>query len=460
MALNLNVQWEVRTTGVDTNGGGFRAGAAGTDWTLQDAAQYSVTDAVTAGTTTITSATANFGTDVVGNVLYITGGTGSIAADWYEIISRTNSTTIVVDRSTGLSVGTGATLKIGGALLTIQKALDLCTVNEMRVWAKSGTYSISTALTTPLRSVSLPTRLQGYGTTRGDGTRATISVTAAVDAFSGSGSGWFIANFDIDGTSTGTNGINITAEAWHVVNCKIHHFTALGITGSGARRSHTWCEVNNNGTGGISVSGADITVYGCYVHDNTGPGLTSTAGSFQVRACLVANNTGASSDGLDVSSGGTGSFSAEGCVFYGNGRDGLRTTWTSIFRGNLSVKNCLFVNNGGFGFSSTNAANDKAALWLDYNAFFNNTSGARNNLNASAHDVTLTGDPFTNAAGNDFTLNNTAGAGAACRAAGFPGTLSGLTTPIGYQDIGVYRHQDPASGGGGLRLAGHGGLAA
>ena len=64
MALSANTVLEVRNGGSDTNGGGFVTGAAGTDWSQQDAAQYSVTDGVTAGTTTITSATANFGTDV------------------------------------------------------------------------------------------------------------------------------------------------------------------------------------------------------------------------------------------------------------------------------------------------------------------------------------------------------------------------------------------------------------
>lgn len=107
MPIGAACVWEVRTTGNDTNGGGYAGG--GTDWSQQDAAQYSVTDGVTAGTTTITSATANFGTDVVGNVMYVQGGSGSITAGWYQIVSRTNSTTIVVDRSTGLTAGTGVT---------------------------------------------------------------------------------------------------------------------------------------------------------------------------------------------------------------------------------------------------------------------------------------------------------------------------------------------------------------
>ena len=65
----------------------------------------------------------------------------------------------------------------------------------------------------------------------------------------------------------------------------------------------------------------------------------------------------------------------------------------------------------------------------------------------------LTGDPFVDAANGNFQLNNTAGAGAACRAAGFPGTVPGLSA-VGYADIGVYQHQDPAGGGGLARIIG------
>jgi len=91
------------------------------------------------------------------------------------------------------------------------------------------------------------------------------------------------------------------------------------------------------------------------------------------------------------------------------------------------------------------------ALGVDFNAVGGNTSGNYSQIPSGPHDVTLTGDPFTNAAGNDFSLNNVAGAGAACRNAGFPGALPGLATPLGYADIGVYRHQDTSSTGRGFR---------
>ena len=95
MAIQASTVWEVRTTGSNTNGGGYTSG--GTDYSQQDSPQIAVTDAVANGTTTITSATANFNSSHVGNIIYLAGGTGSLAATKREVISITNSTTIVVD---------------------------------------------------------------------------------------------------------------------------------------------------------------------------------------------------------------------------------------------------------------------------------------------------------------------------------------------------------------------------
>src|SRR5918993_643506 len=60
-------------TAPPANGGGFVAGATGTDYSQQDAPQVAVTDAVANGTTTITSDAAAFATTHVGNIIYLAG---------------------------------------------------------------------------------------------------------------------------------------------------------------------------------------------------------------------------------------------------------------------------------------------------------------------------------------------------------------------------------------------------
>jgi len=48
VALSAAQILEVRSTGSDANGGGFKAGASGTDYSQQDAAQYALTGLTTA----------------------------------------------------------------------------------------------------------------------------------------------------------------------------------------------------------------------------------------------------------------------------------------------------------------------------------------------------------------------------------------------------------------------------
>src|SRR4051794_28973064 len=99
--------WEVRTAGADTNGGGYVSG--GTDYSQNDhknaagcvscgstTANLSTTDAVANGTTTITSASAAFTSSITGNMIYLQGGSGSLAAGWYQA-TYVSSTSITVD---------------------------------------------------------------------------------------------------------------------------------------------------------------------------------------------------------------------------------------------------------------------------------------------------------------------------------------------------------------------------
>lgn len=83
-----------------------------------------VTDAVTNGTTTITSATAAFVASDVGRYIWVEGGTGTITGAYYTVVTVTNATTIVVNTATGLTTGTGATLTVSSNV-TVDRATGL-----------------------------------------------------------------------------------------------------------------------------------------------------------------------------------------------------------------------------------------------------------------------------------------------------------------------------------------------
>lgn len=435
MALSSATIWEIRSGGSDTNGGGYVSG--GTDWSLQNAAQYAVTDAVTNGTTTITSATANFGTDVVGNILYIAGGTAPITAGWYQIISRTNATTIVVDRSTGLTAGTGATLNIGGALASPAVACGAAsTGNTIYVKYDASPYLITSTTANVAggrlapAAGSIAINLIGYDTDR-----SLNNSDANIPTLKASGiSSTTIVSFN----STTSTARNI------IVDCdSLSTMVAFGLgTGRGfytrlkamnsttgfSATSHLYgCWAYNCTTGYSSCS----NLYGCYAEGGT-TGFAMSSGG-QAHHCIA---DGCGGDGFTATAFG---FFLTNCVAYGCTLDGF----DSPAVGTVYV-NCIAYGNGNFGFRHSTQT-------LMYScAGATNTSG---NFNGSPVQIPafdhLSSDPFTDAAAGDFSLNNDSGEGLDCRGTGFPGIWFGPASTTGYPDIGAVQHQDTFGSGGG-----------
>jgi hypothetical protein len=84
------------------------------------------------------------------------------------------------------------------------------------------------------------------------------------------------------------------------------------------------------------------------------------------------------------------------------------------------LNNNLFVSNGGYGVLLVNIS--QHYQFSDRNAFYNNTSGqvSGGTLNNS---ITLTADPFVDAANGDFNIADNYGGGQALRAVNY--TLGG-----------------------------------
>ena len=229
-------------------------------------------------------------------------------------------------------------------------------------------------------------------------------------------SGWSIQNFIVDGNSqTSIRGIDFTSGYHNIArNCLVKNCTNNGISSSGDSVTSIFvCEVTAcSGSNGavVLVAGGSITLEDSYVHANTVTGVYCGGAAF-VSRCIIAGNTGAS-DGIYLS---TWPVWIRNCTIYGNGRHGIYDPSYWIL--NTIVGN-IITGNGGYGINAAIMTPSGQDARCDYNAFYNNTSGARNIVLAGDHDVTLTGDPFMNAAAGDFSLNSTAGAGAACRGAG------------------------------------------
>ena len=418
------------------------------DYSQQAAAQFTYTDLASAGAgLTVSSAATPFQKWHVGNALVVTGGT-NFTAGRYVIasVSVANVATVVGAGNITSGIGASGTGGMGGAFASPAMPGGFLVASN-RIFIKTGTYtstSASTNISNGCLSIGVGSvSVEGYDTVRGDlnalgatGTRPTITADGVITTFTLINHTTFNGqdkHLILNGNSrTSSRGLSVSSNA--VVNVKAMNCTNSGFSGAGNYVNcwATGCSTQPAFTGGQGV------YFGCVASGNTVTGFNSASNLVVYVRCLSANNSGASSDGFAMA----GSVvSLHECTSYGNGRDGVRVTGGQPF----TAVNNLLEGNSGFGINSTSIFTE-----LVNNAYYNNTSGATS-LSSSTRllnigAVTLTGSAFTNAAGGDFSLNTTAGGGAACRAAGFPGAFPGVST-TGYLDIGAAQHADTASGG-------------
>lgn len=438
MALSANTVWEVRTAGSDTNGGGFVRGAAGTDFSQANSANSgssnkSTTNAVAAGTTTITSATANFTAAIVGNIVYFAGGTGSIAATWRQVTAFTNSTTITID--TLIASSTGMTMNIGGAMGSLGNVGALI-LQSHAVFIKSGTYSITSASTNIpggcFSSSAALIQIQGYGVSRNDFGTAPVLQASGISTFTiltVSGVGPLLQNLTFNGASlTSSRGLSMTSGATSGLAylCTGENCTNSALVVATNQAVLHTCQATGCSTA-VAISAQNCFQCESYLNSFSGfSGASESIYSF----CLAYRNSGTTSDGFAPA----GNAILLNCDSYGNGRDGVRAA------GTIMVINCIAEANVGYGVNG----NSQVARITNLGTY-NNGSGATN-LTATVGDfsfglVAASSSFFVSALSGNFALNNTAGAGAAARGAGLPGEFPAGTT-TGYIDMGGAQHPD------------------
>ncbi len=424
------------------------------DYSQGTSAQFSYTDLASAGSGLLVSSVAiPFGKQMVGNALVITAGTNFNTGRYLiASVSAGFVATVIGGGNITSGVGVSGVGGQGGALATVQKGLDQMVqsgaVADTICYIKAATYNISTALSCgSITGVTYENRVVGYNSVHADtpngSSRPTIATNGnGVNGLNIANTGWRIENLIFDGSvsTRGLIGCNISGKYNTVYNCK---FTGWGSPGIFINNIFL-CNIietevtaccNTTGSYAIDATGLGLaSILNCWVHNNPATGINLTASgenTGSVIGCRVTNNTGGTSDGIYANY----SATIKNNTVYANGRDGIRLgqAYSSI---GLVLRNNILMNNGGYGINYTSAPQYKAIPPIDYNAVKSNTSGNYNNISASPHDVLMTADPFTNAAGDDYTLNNTAGGGAVCRAVG----------DVPYIDIGALQHQD--SGGG------------
>ena len=417
------------------------------DYSQQAGSQFTYTDLSSTGVgLTVSSAAFPFAKQQVGNSFVVTSGTNFTAGRY--VIASVSGTTATVLGAANLHTGAGTDSdgagRQGGAVASLGLVGGVA-VGANRIFIKTGTHSITTATANTSGGTFQPAlsnvRLEGYSVTRHDRLSPPTLQASAISTFTlvlmNSSGDWHVENLILDGASAiSSRGLGVNRGSIYLVqakNCTNSGFAVVTNSGLLLRCSATGCE-----TQPAFLIGQGML---CEAYTNTVTGFSYNQGAWMSAFCIADGNSGASSDGFAATSN-LGSWI--NCTSYGNGRDGFRST-TVI----ATTLNCLAEANSALGFNLTGLGATLLTCGV-----FNNTSGAVGTLGTNSYNtglVTATSTFFTNAAGRDFSLNNTATGGALARAAGIPGAFpAGLTT--GYLDIGAAQHADPVAGGGAQML--------
>lgn len=438
MAISASTVFEVRTTGSDTAcSGGFVTGASGTDYSQQNAAQYSLSGLTSVGAGSIIL-TASASADMVGNLILVTAGT-NFTLSVFQITAVSVGVSITVSTNnagTAVTTGVGAagTAVIGGAFAS-PGFLGAQITGGNVAYIKSGTYSITSASTNIaggcFSNANNAITLEGYGVTRGDFGTQPLLQASGISTFVliiATGADARLSNLILDGQSL-TSSKATTIGPGAAYKCLVKNMTNGAFAGSNGGFIAIACQATGCST---VVPFAVGTAFACEAYANTVSGF-STMSCF---SCLSYGNTGASSVGFTDN--GASNITFVNCDAYGNGSHGF-----VLGAQNGRSINCIAEGNAGWGFS-----NSGSFVFVINCGTYNNTLGSVQVLSPVAvlgTIVNTTGSFFVNAASSNFALNNTVNQGALARAAAYPGVFPrGLTT--GYLDIGAAQHQDPAGG--------------
>lgn len=347
--------------------------------------------------TTMTSATAVFTPVMVGNLFHLNNaGTGAFGVvGWYEIVSYTNATTVVTDRTTNngtaMVAGQG---KIGGALslgssddAVFELAVSSTTAST-RYFVKNNsgaTYTLGGTVTIAATGNAVwPIILESYTTTRGDRPstgRATFDCGAVSFTFS---TNWDMYSLRFTGTAAT---IFTGGSASKFFDCKFTNTrtVANGLALNAAANSiYLRCEAISYRGRAVAIGTTSAEFYDCYFHDSD-IGVSCTTTSFHMTRCIIADNVTNCFSNITNAVTGIGYFDA--CTFYGaENKLGTGITFLTAST-NIRMRNCII-----YGFTTGVTHPDINTIGLDnFNNYFNNTAdvSAAANWQKGANDTAV-----------------------------------------------------------------------
>ncbi len=416
MTIAADTDWELRSTGATTNGGGFYDSNPGTsvDYSQQDAAQLSLSDIATDGAGTgVSSVTGGFTAAMEGNCMYISGS--GFTTGWYQITAYTDTNNVTIDRSAG-ATQTGGTGNVGGAWLLNQTDATLFfgTTNKgtyNTCYWKLATYS--GVITAAFQVAATYHRWEGYQTTRGDYPQLTnrpyLNFGNTAGAAQWTGAYGRVYNMMFNSDYTGSSAITFSGSGiFHVHrNTKV---TRTGYNTYAMQWGYDWgqafaCEfVSSSGTA-LQYYDEGFKMSFCYIHDSIGgvARFSSGAKGSVFDNCIFDTLTGVAMSMYYANK-------VMNCTFYNCLTGVLCSSFYS------SVTNSIF-------HSCTTAINTTKDNLSDNNYFYNNTADFVGGVIAGPFDALATDPKLVDPANQDFTLD----AGSPCFDTGIKlGTMVGL----------------------------------
>ncbi len=441
MSLAATTVWEVRTTGNDSNGGGFDPALGGTDYSVFD--NPIATGTVTSASATVTATTGIFTSAMVGNL--ITDGT-----TWKEITGFTSSTIVTVDTAPSW---TSVAIKVGGAVASPGIPGGKA-VNGNLIYIKAGTYNMSASAnvangrfnSAATSASNVPFQVIGYSTNRtilNNDTAPVFNPSAnSVTCFTFTSGNILVRNLDCEqpGAFTSCLGFSFQSSPQYCQKLTAGGSLTKGFDVQSPGVFMDGCLTNlSAGVGtGFGLNGSD-SINNCVALNGLTGFDTGTTANCTLIHCLAANQSGTNAGGFKNLSGNNNTLI--NCVAYhvtGTGAIGFHGL-SSNYAQNLI--NCVATDCATYGFSG--GATPRITSNLINCAGYNNTTANFDAAYATAAInnigfIALSASPWTLPGSLNFTLNSTTGGGASLKAAGYPSSFPGLLG-TNYPDIGSFQ---------------------
>lgn len=335
-----------------------------------------------------------------------------------------------VERYANFDLGTGANdgTSEANAWQTISAmTAGVSAGHRINIKRQSAGYDLTSNVTiTNAGTATAPIWFRAYQTTPGDGGLWLVNYNSGSSAsLTFSGSYVWVEGIDYQpGASVNIAVLSIYGTMSRAIRCRIRN-----RTGNAAYANPYGCDIELFSAGSHRIEFAGANLYPITVKNNRFK-ITGTTSTFSFysdmfgRGATFVDNLfigAGSADGLFIDRQDNGrNFVICNNRFYNFASAIIVDEEPNGGAEAITVFDNVFESCSSYAIERTNA--EAGFVKLFRNKHYNTTSGFTN-YSTEAEPIeneSLSGSPFVDAAGGDFTLNSTAGAGAACRAAGFP----------------------------------------